>query len=319
VRTCIIINPVAGSAGDLATLPERLGVLPGARVLLTTQSGDAERLAREHLQEGFDRFVAAGGDGTVNAVLNALAPALGAVELGILALGTGNDFAASIGMRVPLEEAISALERWETRPVDVVRVTARPNGADGPVERLMLNGSAGGFVQAVGASTDQGSKRGILGPMSYVLNALASVPELEAYSLRIRADSDEASLRAFATVATNGRTLGGAVPVNPEGFVDDGIMEVMAITEVPVPELALLAVTIMAGGHQESPALRFLRGSQVEIASDPPMPVNADGEEIGTTPVRYQVLPRALRVVVGPSPAAFTPSELSGAGARNAR
>ncbi len=293
----MIINPVAGSAADLQPLFGALASLPGVRVLVTTCGDDAETIAREAVEAGFRRIVAGGGDGTINGVLNGIAPALAEVEFGILPLGTGNDLAASLGVRVPPLEAVGFLERWQVHPMDVVRV--RCEGA----ERLILNGSAGGFVQGVGAATEQGTKRGVLGSLSYMLTAVMSVTELTPYRLKLRTDRSEQELDAIATIVSNGRTLGGGVPVNPDGLMDDGVLEVMAIPELPLGDLALLGMSIVNGGHRESEVLVQLRGSWVEISSTPPLPVNADGEAIGSSPVRYEVLPRALRVVVGQAPA----------------
>jgi diacylglycerol kinase (ATP) len=317
MRTCVVINPVAGSVGDISLIAAALGRLPGVRVMLTTSKEDAELLAREVLGEGFDRFVAAGGDGTVNGVLNGIGGALDRVEMGILPLGTGNDFAASIGMRIEIADALEALVRWEVHPVDVVRV--RAVSAAGAAERLMLNGSAGGFVEAVGAATGQSVKRGILGPLSYVFTAAASLSEMQAYDLTLLVGDREHQLRAVSTVVTSGRTLGGAVPVNPEGRIDDGIIELMVIPPMSLADLALLGVSILGGTHTTNPELRFFSGPRIALIATPGMPVNADGEEVGDTPVDYEVLPRALRMVIGPSPAGVRGPELSGAGARNAR
>jgi diacylglycerol kinase (ATP) len=310
-RTCIIVNPVAGSAADLAGIVGLLGRIPGARVMLTTAGGDAEMIAREALEYGFRRFVAAGGDGTINGVLNGIAPGLPEVEMGIVPLGTGNDLAASLGMRGATSEVIPRLEAWRVRPVDLVRI--RSAGRD----RLMINGSAGGFVQEVGAATDQDTKRGFLGPLAYMLTAVISATEMTPYRLKVTLDGTEQSLEAIATIVSNGRTLGGGVPVNPEGLMDDGRVEVMVIPRMPLADLALLGMSVMNGTHRENRAVLLGQARSVRITGDPPMPFNADGESIGSTPVEYEVLPGALRMVVGQEPA--LEAELSDPAARNAR
>jgi diacylglycerol kinase (ATP) len=274
-----------------------LAKLPGVRVLLSTASGDAELLAREALEQGHRRFVAAGGDGTINGVLNGIATRLPEVEFGVLPLGTGNDLAASLGLKVPPTEAIDILEAWRVRPVDLVRVRCEGR------ERLMLNGSAGGFVQEVGAATDQESKRGILGPLAYMLTAVISVTEMTPYRLKVSLDGAEQPLEGIAAIVSNGRTLGGGVPVNPRAAMDDGLAEVMVIPEMPLTDLALLGMSVVNGSHTEDKAVFLGRASRVQITSDPPMPFNADGEAVGATPVEYEVLPRALRIVVGREPA----------------
>lgn len=188
----------------------------------------------------------------------------------------------------------------------------------------MFNGSAGGFVQSVGAATEQESKRGILGSLSYILTAVVSVTEMTPYRVKLRTDGAEQQARAIATIVSNGRTLGGSVPVNPDGYIDDGLLEVLVIPEMPLAELALLSVSIVNGRHVgqargDGGACLLARGRLIEITSEPPMPVNVDGEAIGTTPLTYEVLPGALRAVIGREPALAPPAPPGGGAERMER
>src|SRR4051794_13961500 len=97
-KTCVILNPSAGSIRDLDDVTARIGRLPDAEIRLTNKRGSAARFARTAITKGRETIIAAGGDGTLNEVINGIGESLGAASVGLLPLGTGNDFARSIGM-----------------------------------------------------------------------------------------------------------------------------------------------------------------------------------------------------------------------------
>jgi len=135
VTTCIILNPNAGSPDELTALRSHLPLLGPYTVRQAAQPGDAERLARRAVDEGFDTVIAAGGDGTANQVINGLLSppqekiAADLPTFGILPLGTGNDFARTLGM--PLDDLVAMIEvlaDGRTVPADVARVESDPPG-----------------------------------------------------------------------------------------------------------------------------------------------------------------------------------------------
>jgi diacylglycerol kinase (ATP) len=316
MRTCIIVNPKAGSAGDieqLRTSLERLvpaGSSQDIRIDVTTNAEQAHECAARAITDHFDRIIAAGGDGTINRILNGLAGPHGPeglkhIELGILPLGTGNDFSYSIGMNpgvLPREQAIDALAAWRTKPIDLVQLQA--TGKDGrPLPpRLFLNASAGGFVKHVGQSADPELKRSSLGSLSYAFEAISSVDEAEHYNLCITVDGETLDHRAMATVVSNGRTVGGGLEVAPEALLDDGLIDALIVPEAPLPDLFLAGIEALTG-TKSAGVLETRRGREIRLECSPPdhrMPLSADGEGSGYTPAVYTVLPRAIRIVVGP-------------------
>src|SRR5690349_6364901 len=121
MKTCIIINPNAGSAGEVERLRETLEKLPETTVRITEKEGDARRMAAVALKSGTGLIVAAGGDGTLNEVVNGLAEDFGRARLGLLPLGTGNDFARSINIPTDLDAALAVLQGGRVQTVDVAR------------------------------------------------------------------------------------------------------------------------------------------------------------------------------------------------------
>jgi diacylglycerol kinase (ATP) len=299
LKTCVILNPNAGSvetAGEISAaiqqaLAERHGEV---EVRLTEKEGDGRALAAEAVQAEADLIVAVGGDGTLNEVLNGMAEGFGRVRLGLLPLGTGNDFARSIGIPADLEEALKVLAAGRTRRIDVG--VARIGGGEA---RCFLNMSAGGFSGKVSEKADEAKER--WGPLSYLRSALGALPELHGFKSVITLNgSERLELATYNIVVSNGRFVAAGIPVAPQAIVDDGMLDIMIAPEASMGQLALLLPQVLLGRHTNSDLLIFRRVTRLEIESDPPMTFNVDGELCGQDPAQFEILPRALEAVVGP-------------------
>src|SRR5437016_14630293 len=125
MRTCIILNPIAGGVKNIDAIPDRLRGLKAERYCVSKQPGDAEKFASDSSE--FDLIVSAGGDGTLNEVVNGIAEGGCNAALGVVPLGTGNDFARTLGVPTDLEIAIEHIMAGKTRAIDMVRVTSVRN------------------------------------------------------------------------------------------------------------------------------------------------------------------------------------------------
>lgn len=294
MKTWVIVNPNAGSVDDLAGIQEALGRLPDTSVKRTEEAGDAERLAREALERGVERVVAAGGDGTLNEVLNGLSADFGRACLGLLPLGTGNDFARTIGVPSDLEGALAVLKEGRMRTLDVARANVNGQG------RCFLNVSAGGFSGEVSERASEAKDR--WGPLAYMRAAIGALPELKGFLARITLNGAETlELETYNIVVSNGRYVASGIPVAPRAVLDDGLLDVMIAPATTIPQLAVLVPTVLLGRHTDSPLLIFRKATRVEIEGEPPMAFNVDGEILGEGTARFEILPRALRMIVGPA------------------
>ena len=292
MKTWILVNPNAGSVDEQAELEATLGRLPDTVVRCTEREGHAEELAREAVREGVEQVVAAGGDGTLNEVVNGLSEDFGRVRLGLLPLGTGNDFARSIQVPDDLEGALAVLREGRTRRVDVARATLRSRS------RCFINMSAGGFSGLV--SEKAGSAKDRWGPLAYMRAAVDALPELRAFRISIRlSGAEELDLAAYNLVISNGRFVAGGIPAAPQAELDDGLLDLMIVPETTGPNLAILVPQVLLGRHLGSDLVIFRKATRIEIESDPPMGFNLDGELLDEQPAVFEVLPRALEVVVG--------------------
>lgn len=298
-KTCVILNPNAGSVGTADEISAAIQQALAERyedveIRLTEKEGDGRTLAAEAVQAETGLIVAVGGDGTLNEVLNGMAEGFGRVRLGLVPLGTGNDFARSIGIPADLEGALKVLAEGRTRRVDVA--VARIGGGE---PRCFLNMSAGGFSGKVSEKADEAKER--WGPLSYLRSAIGVLPELHGFQSVITLNgSERLDLETYNVVISNGRFVAAGIPVAPQAIVDDGLLDVMITPEASMGQLALLLPQVLLGRHTNSDLLIFRRATRIEIASHPPMAFNVDGELCGQDPAVFEILPRALEVVVGP-------------------
>ena len=293
-RTFVIVNPTAGSVKDVDALVKRLESLPNAEVCISTRAGAARQSTRTALRKGCDLIVAAGGDGTLNEVINGLREKASGVAVGLVPLGTGNDFARTLSLPTDVDEAIAVLAAGHTRAIDLVRVTSDE-------VRYFVNVSAGGFSGLVDENLTPEMKK-TWGPLAYLRSAAATLPELRAYRTTLSLDNTESlTLSLYNVVIANGRYVGGGTQIAPEASIDDGLLDIILIPERPAVDLALLAAQVAMGNHLSSDSIVFRRAAQVTVNSRPGMWFNVDGELVGNEPAEFTVLPRALQFVVAAS------------------
>ncbi len=294
MKTLIVLNPVAGSVGNVDELAEKLRLINDAELRVTTKQGDAENFSREAADHGFDLIVAAGGDGTLNAVINGLGERISDVSVGLVPLGTGNDFARSLNLPKDIDTSIELIERRQTRQIDAVRVTS-------DCTRYFVNVSGGGFSGIVDEKLTPEMKT-TWGPLAYLRGAAEALPELCAYRTEMLLDdSEQMAMNLYNVIVANGRYVAGGIPIAPEAVIDDGLLDIILIPERPAAHIALLMGQILLGEHLTNEALVFRRAAKLAVNSHPGMWFNVDGELVGNEPAVFEVMPRALRFVVGDS------------------
>jgi diacylglycerol kinase (ATP) len=290
MQTCVILNPIAGAVKNIDAIQARLRNLKAERFCVSEGPGDAEKFASE--ASDFDLIVSAGGDGTLNEVVNGIARGGCNAALGVLPLGTGNDFARSLEVPTDLESAIEQIMAGKTRAIDLVRVTSDQ-------VRYFVNVSSGGFSGVMGEKLTPEMKR-TWGPLAYLRSAAAAFSELRGYATKVALDDAEVlELDLYNVVVANGRYVAGGIPIAPEADLADGLLDIVLIPERGPADLAILAAQIVVGKHLSSDGIVFRRAKKIAINSRPGMWFNVDGELIGNEPATFELLPGALRCVVG--------------------
>ena len=282
--------------------------------------GDARESARSALEEGYRTVAVVGGDGTLSEVISGFftgAPLEDAPEvvnldasLALLPAGTGNDFARAVeGRRASLEHWLARLvahcrgaKEADAREVDVIRGEA--TGPAGARPFLCLNAVTLGIGAEVAARV-AGQKRlarRLSGELRFALAAAGALAGWRERRVRIRVDEGEAwECETNLVAVVNSRFAGGGMMFSPEARVDDGLLDVVTACRIPRHVVAREMTRIHSGGHLANPRVRLARGASVTVEPVAPadvLPVEADGDVRGTTPLALRVLPRALRFVV---------------------
>jgi diacylglycerol kinase (ATP) len=293
VKPYIIVNPIAGAIVNPDVLLEQLRRLDPRKLSLTKRAGEAEALARVAFRAGCDYIIAAGGDGTLNEVINGIASPhpIHRVRMGIVPLGTANDFARSMKLPRRVENNIDILCAKQTVLVDLVRVTGKRT-------RYFINVSAGGFSGAVDEKLTPQIKS-TWGPLAYLRSAAAALPKLRAYHATVIFDDVERwEGELYNIVIANGQFVAGGLPIAPDASVRDGLLDVLLVPKRPAREMALLTAQMLLGKHLSSDAIPFRRTRKISVKSRPRMWFNVDGEPFGDDPPVFQILPRALEFVI---------------------
>jgi YegS/Rv2252/BmrU family lipid kinase len=295
VRACVIFNPTA--KGDKARhFRQHLdAVAHDATLLHTTGPGDASRLAAQAVQDGFDTVVAAGGDGTLNEVVNGLASqpeALAAVRLGVLPLGTVNVFARELGLSLRYEaDWQTILQGRETR-VDLPRAEWSVAGAR-QVRFFCQLGGAGLDARAIQLVNWPLKKR--IGPLAYVL---AGVQALREATAPITASGAGWQAAGELVLLGSGRLYGGAFRLFPEARLDDGMLHGCVFPLANWATLARVAPALLLRGRLPESAVKRFHGTTLSLRAGGDVPFEVDGELVGRLPVTFHVEPRRLRVLV---------------------
>jgi len=298
--TVFLVNPASGNGGtgkrwpELAHRAAQLG-LEGT-TLFSERPGQLIELAEQAARGGAELVVSVGGDGTLNEVVNGLVRAGAATELATIPLGTGMDFVRTYGIPTRFEDAVRTALRGTTRTIDVGRVVYREwSGVEN--ERYVANVGSVGMSAAVAQRANGMSKA--LGGKATFFYALARVFfEWENTLVSVQLDDARREARMHDVIVANGQWHGGAMRLAPEARPDDGLFDVVLIGDVTKRDFVTTAPKLYKGTYLSHPKVELLRSRTVTVDATERLPIELDGEQVGTTPVRFEIVPAALRVRV---------------------
>jgi YegS/Rv2252/BmrU family lipid kinase len=267
------------------------------RLVLTTAPGDASRAATEALRGGERFIVAVGGDGTVHEVVNGMVIDGAAVApdavLGVVAAGSGCDFVRTFGLPDDVPKAVRHLEGERVYQIDVARAEFRRG--DETVVRYVPNIAECGLGGAIVARAERLPRW--LGRSRYFWGFWLSLRSYRPADVRVRVDRKEWAGRANNVVVANGQFFGGGMKVSPRSYPGDGLLEVQ-ISHGPKSEAFTQIPKIYRGEHVPHPHIKELRGREITVESDVALPVEGDGEVLGTTPATFRVVPEVLALKI---------------------
>jgi len=298
-RARVVLNPSSGRERG----PEHVELLTtklkhrydDVTIVVTSGDGDAERAATIAVADGCDALFVAGGDGTLNEAMNGLVTAGGLAEMvvGIVPFGTGNDFAAALGIPLETEPALEILLEGRERAVDLGEV----NG------RVFVNTSGGGFIAEVSAAVTPQLKT-IAGRLAYLIGGAQVLFEFEPVgaSVTLSPGPVQVSRSLYTFAVCNSRLIAGGRLIAPNALIDDGMLDVCLIEAMSAIEFVALARKVADGEHVKDPRVLYYQAQSVRVELDRAVHVNTDGEVFEDTRCDYRVLPGAARFLVGDAP-----------------
>ena len=231
----------------------------------------------------------------MNEIVNGIV-GIPAVELAVIARGTGWDFVRTYGIPRRLRKAVAVALEGRTREIDVGRAVYRDSSGN---EQTMCfaNIASAGMSGAIARRANVTSKT-LGGKASYLWATIAVFSRWQSGELTVTVDGVERSARMHDVVVANGRYFGGGMQICPGAEPDDGLFDVLLIGDLTKRDLLLTLPKTYRGTHLPHPKAEVLRGSSVVVEAPSAVPIELDGEQPGTTPVRFELVPKALRLRV---------------------
>jgi len=299
-KTVFLVNPASANGSTGRRWPEiahraRMSGLEGdAR--FSERRGHLGELARDAALGGVERLVVVGGDGSVNEVATGLAGLPCSPEVAIVPRGTGWDFVRTFGIPNDVDAAARVAVTGDVRTIDLGRATFR-TWEGGETKSVFANVASAGMSGAIAQRANETTKA-LGGKASYLWATFTVFAGWSAVRTHLTVDAEIRDGRMFDVMVANGKFLGGGMKMCPDAEPDDGLLDVLTIGDVTKRDLVVTMPKIYRGTHLPHPKAEALRGRVVTIETDEPLPVELDGEQPGTTPARFEVLPAALRLRV---------------------
>lgn len=290
---CVVFNPAArgSKARKLRASLEQIGAQ--ARLKATACAGDARRLAAEAVLEGCTTVVAAGGDGTLNEVLNGLADVEGGfrnTRLGILPMGTVNVFARELGIPLELKPAWELILRGREQQIDLGHAQYGPENE----KRFFLQMAGAGFDARTVENTSTDLKKKI-GPGAYLVAGLQTLSKARP---KITASNGTEKASGDMIIIGNGKFYGGPFPLFHKADYLDGLLDVVILPNVTWPALPGHTWNFLTGRMFKDGSTIYLRGSEITLECSEPAAFQLEGELVGKLPATIRVQPRSLRVII---------------------
>jgi len=287
-RAIAIVNPAAGKGAGariaLHLAAELSAAGLGADVVSTPAPGEAARLASAAVEDGYERVIAVGGDGTANEVANGLVDT--DVALALYPIGSGNDFARALGYPRKRSKLLSFLAEARPRRIDVGEV----NG------RIFLN-AAGVGIDGHVAERIVASVR-VVGPtLGYFVGALVSIATYRPRQMRVTIDGTVRTGKHLVVVAANGTHFGSGMHVAPNAKLDDGLLDIVVGGDLGRWASLVALAKLYRGTHIDGRTILGFRAPALDVELEEPLPMQLDGEASRAAALHVRVRPRALTVI----------------------
>ncbi|MBD0383310.1 diacylglycerol kinase [Paenibacillus sedimenti] len=293
-RARLIYNPTSGREEMKKRLPEILQRLERGgfetSAHATIGEGDATLAAAIAVERGFDLIIAAGGDGTLCEVVNGMAEKENRPPLGILPLGTTNDFARALNIPKNWEQAVDLIIQQYTRYIDVGKIN----------NRYFINIAGGGSMTELTYEVPSKLKT-MIGQLAYYMKGLEKLPRLRPIELFVKAGEAEFHEEVMLFLVGNSNSVGGFEKLAPDANLNDGLFDVLILKKCNLAEFIRVVTLALRGEHLNDPNVIYFQTDHIEINSPDYVQLNLDGEFGGTLPCVMTNLQSHLQIIVDES------------------
>jgi diacylglycerol kinase (ATP) len=253
----------------------------------TMGEGDATLAAAEAVDRGFDIIIAAGGDGTLNEVVNGMAEKKHRPPLGILPLGTTNDFARALGIPKNWEFACDLILQQYTHDIDVGKINSR----------YFINIAGGGSMTELTYEVPSKLKT-MIGQLAYYIKGFELLPRFQPVELSFRSEEITMNEEVMMFLICNSNSVGGFEKLAPDASLHDGLLDVFILRKCNLAEFIRIVSAATRGEHLNDPHVVHFKTRRLEVTTADYVQINLDGEFGGTLPCSFSVLPNHLKVFV---------------------
>lgn len=290
-RARLIYNPTSGREEVRRKLPDILHRLEQGGLETschaTQGEGDATKAAVEAVERGFDVIIAAGGDGTLHEVINGMAGKPNRPPLGIIPLGTTNDFARALGIPKTWERACDIIVKGQRTPIDVGRIN----------DKYFVNIAGGGSLTELTYEVPIKLKT-MLGQLAYYMKGLEKLPGFKPFALKMKAPDLVIEEQVMLFLIANSNSVGGFEKLAPSAKLDDGLFDVFVLRQCNLAEFIRIVTLAMRGEHLDDPLVIHFQTNSLELSAIGKIQLNLDGEFGGTLPGSFSVLPRHIECFI---------------------
>ncbi|WP_197527850.1 diacylglycerol/lipid kinase family protein [Posidoniimonas polymericola] len=288
----VLRNATAGPANPDSDPRGQLERMFGERLVFveTHNSAEGERAVREACEKA-SMVVAAGGDGTINAVINTMMQQPSRPPLGLIPLGTANNLCRALGVPLTPREAYAALGSGRRANIDLAKATC-----DGQQQYFTCVASGGNSDRVIECLRHE--DKAAWGPWCYLRNALPVMADLTGYQTRLEHDGGELNLSLWNVMVANGKFAAGGLQVAPRARMDDGLLDVVLVEDGTPLDLATISAEFFLGDYLEDDRVTFLRTRKLRVEANPELRFLADGETLTGQPFEFEAVPDALEVVI---------------------
>jgi YegS/Rv2252/BmrU family lipid kinase len=302
----VIVNPNAGRRMGEKDWKKISRILVDHDILFssvfTEHRNHAIKLAKKYIEKGFKHIIVVGGDGTFNEVVNGVFlqqkyPPTD-ITLGLIPVGTGNDWGRMFNIPSKYEEAIHVIVEGNTFIQDVARVTYY--NSDSHRSRYFVNVSGMGYDAIVAEKTNRQKDEGKGGPLSYLLNIFTSLFSYKHQDYEITVDGKPVKGEVFSMNVGICKYNGGGMIQLPFAVPDDGLLDLTVINNIGKFKVIRSVRKLYDGSLVNMPQVNTYQGKTITVKSSTPLYLEADGESLGHSPFLFEIVPLSLKVIIGP-------------------